>query len=62
VKRWAAASLIVGPKAHVQLHGTRRGRAVIIELRPNHLVADLAKSTGGARIRGAVVEVIGLVK
>lgn len=56
VKPAAAASLIVGPKARVQLQGIRRGRPVMIELKPNHLAPDLAKSTGGAAIQLVVVK------
>jgi len=62
VKRLAAASLIVGPGAQVQLQGIRRGKPVMIELQPKHLAPDLAKSTRGAAIQLAIVKTEALSK
>lgn len=55
VKPPARGSLIVGPAAQVQVRGLRSGRPVLIELKPNQIVPDLAGRLRGAAIKSATV-------
>jgi len=55
VDRLTGGSVIVGPRARVQVLVHRRGKAVSMELKPNRIIADLAASLRGATIDSAKV-------
>lgn len=55
VARLTGGSVIVGPRAKVQVVGRRGSKPVMIDLKPNKVIPDLAASLRGAQIDSARV-------
>jgi hypothetical protein len=53
--RLSGGSVIVGPKAKVQVVARRGQKVVMIDLKPNRVIADLTLSLRGAQIHSASV-------
>jgi hypothetical protein len=55
LKQVTAASIIVGPKAHLELQVKKNGKPVNLSFEPKKLVPDVAASLSGAQLLSASV-------
>jgi hypothetical protein len=56
LRRLTGGSVIVGPQAKLQVIARRGQKPVLIDLKPNKIIPDLAASLRGAEIQSARVD------